>query len=128
MSDNTPAGIPSLSDIKDSIIRTVTPIIVGWLLSVLLLINVTVTPETRLAITNLIGAVLSALYYIVVRWLEQKYPGLGWLLGKPVQPTYVNAKTISGEIVHEPEVLPAAPPVEKYDVDAIVDEVAGTEG
>lgn len=99
MSDNNVPAIPSLSDIKDSIIRTVTPLIVGWLLSVLALINVEVTPDTRASLIGLVTAVLSALYYIVVRWAEQRWPGLGWLLGKPVQPVYVNAKTIPGEAV-----------------------------
>lgn len=34
------------------------------------------------------NAVLTGLYYALIRWLEQRYPQVGWLLGLAKQPGY----------------------------------------
>lgn len=72
-----------------SIIRTVVPLVVGWLGSLLATIGVTITDDQQSALVGLLGAVIGALYYIVARVLEQHFPWASRLLGSSKQPTYV---------------------------------------
>lgn len=107
MSDQLPdLKIPTAADLWPSFVRTVVPFIVSWIVSILLLINVTLTDAQRDSLSGLITLVLGALYYIAARWLEQRFPQLGWLLGSKKQPTYVNAKTIPGEVITADEGTP----------------------
>jgi len=38
--------------------------------------------------TGLLDFAIFSGYYLIVRSLEPRWPWLGWLLGKPTQPTY----------------------------------------
>lgn len=75
-----------------SIIRTVTPALVGWVLSWPLVAWLGLTGEQ---VTWLVVAVLTAapvaanvLWYVVVRAVEQRWPAVGVLLGRRGAPTY----------------------------------------
>lgn len=118
MSDPLPdLKIPTVADLWPAVVRTVVPFVVGWVASILLLINVTLTETQRDSLSGLITVVLGALYYIAVRWLEQRYPKLGVLIGSTKQPTYVDAKTIPGEVITADEGTPEATAVLAEPVD-----------
>ena len=66
-----------------SIIRTLVPLIVGWLLSLAILRGVDAD-----SLTELVTAGVTALYYVAVRLLERVDARWGWLLGAKGQPVY----------------------------------------
>lgn len=68
-----------------SIIRTVTPIIVGWLLGLPVVAALGITDAQA---TAAVSAVLGAAYYVLVRVVEVYYPRFGWLLGLASAPSY----------------------------------------
>jgi hypothetical protein len=74
-----------MNDFATSLIRTIVPIIVGFLLTQLTRLGVAIDNAT---LATLVTAVLSGTYYTAVRWLESKVPALGKLLGKQVTPKY----------------------------------------
>ena len=74
-----------MSDAIVSLIRTIVPVIVGLALAGLLKLGIDVD-ETALA--TVVDGVIIGAYYALARWLESKWPNLGWLLGAPKQPTY----------------------------------------
>lgn len=76
-----------------SIVRTVTPVIVGQIAAYLATIGVTLPEDVMAAVTVVLGFVFTTVYYILVRWLEQKFPKLGILLGYAAVPAgYIPAK------------------------------------
>lgn len=72
------------SDLLVSLRRTLVPIIVGALMASFL--GSDLDPQ---ALQSVVGGVISAVYYTVVRLLELKIPGVGVLLGARKQPVYV---------------------------------------
>lgn len=64
-----------------SLIRTVTPSIVGAFFAWLLSLGVVMPVEAELGLISFLFAVFTGLYYLVVRLLEEKFPELGILLG-----------------------------------------------
>lgn len=74
------------ASVLPSILRTLVPLAVGYFLA---------WPAAKLLgltedqITSLITAVISAVYYLAVRGLEQVAPQFGWLLGYASAPKYV---------------------------------------
>ena len=68
-------------------IRTYTPILVGWVLA---RIGETLGPldVDGATLSAAVTALVIAVYYGAVRWAEQRWPQLGWLLGSPHQPSY----------------------------------------
>lgn len=83
-----------------SVIRTVVPIVVGWLLSLSVVTAAGVTEDQlTLAVTGALTVVGQVVYYVVLRAVERYVPQVGWLLGRAVQPSYMNAKTISGDVI-----------------------------
>jgi hypothetical protein len=96
-----------------SIVRTVTPIAVGFLVSVLAHLGV----PSPVAVSA-VGAVASVIYYTGVRVLEARYPRLGVLLGALGAPNYsklITAKTTVKSSGSPASVLgysptPASPP------------------
>lgn len=74
-----------MTNVFVSIIRTVIPVIVGSVLTWLAAKGIDVDPEQVNAWLIPIGI---SVYYTVVRFLEDKFPALGWLLGLPKQPGY----------------------------------------
>lgn len=69
-----------------SIIRTGVPLVVGFIASWLAALGITVDDDQRAVLVSLFGSVVGALYYVVARVLERRFPQLTWLLGSAVQP------------------------------------------
>ena len=70
-----------------SIVRTITPVIVGQIAAYLATIGVVLPDDVMSAVTVVFGFIFTSVYYIVVRWLEQKFPKIGVLLGWAAVPT-----------------------------------------
>ena len=77
-----------MSNLIISQIRTYVPIIVGALVAWLLTLGVQLDAETQAGIIVALTGILQALYYFVVRLLEQKWPKIGVLLGSTSKPIY----------------------------------------
>jgi hypothetical protein len=68
-----------------SLVRTLVPIVVGWLLSV----GLADAGVTEGDLTPAVTALVTAVYYVGARLLEHyASPRFGWLLGKATAPTY----------------------------------------
>lgn len=77
-----------MADLVPSLIRTYVPILVGQVAAWLALKGVQLDDATVVAATAALSGLLSAVYYLVVRLLEQKFPQLGILLGSAKKPEY----------------------------------------
>src|SRR5690606_3968967 len=82
------AGIAFVtSGIVASIIRTVVPYLVGWIVTLLVMlltpIGVALPPEFAPWLTNTLTVALGTGYYILARWLEKKFPRLPVLGARP---------------------------------------------
>jgi len=87
MTDETtdPTTTGSNEDFYVSLKRTVVPVIVGSIGGVVTAIGVEFDPQLWLAP---VSGLYTAVYYVVARWLEQKNPLLGKLLGDSRPPHY----------------------------------------
>ena len=81
-----------MADLVPSLIRTYVPILVGQVAAWLALKGVQLDEQTVLAAATALGGIISALYYLAVRLLEQKFPQLGILLGSTKKPEYTEPK------------------------------------
>lgn len=77
-----------MSDYMTSLIRTIVPYLVGLVLAYLTTNGIHLSSEQVVSLSATLAFAIGALYYIVVRALEHKWPKLGWLLGVPSAPTY----------------------------------------
>jgi hypothetical protein len=78
-----------MKDIWDSLVRTVTPIIVGAVLGWFASQGIAVDPAFEPSLIAGITAASSAIYYAVARVLEVHVsPKFGWLLGLAKTPDY----------------------------------------
>lgn len=77
-----------MSDLFTSIVRTIVPMIVGSIASFLATKGIELDAATLAGLSTFLAGLFSALYYIIVRALEQKYPNLGILLGSKKTPEY----------------------------------------
>lgn len=106
-----------MPDFLASFIRTLVPMVVGWVLSIPLVTRVFdlfgVSGSDRNAWTARgVTVVIAALYYLAARFLEQHKAVFGWLLGVAKQPQYVavmNDVTAGHDAVIPPGFDPAAP-------------------
>lgn len=73
-----------------SVIRTWVPVFVGSLIGWLVSIGIDVPEDARNSLIIAISGVTIAAYYALVRWLEQKFPQVGLLLGYVKQPVYID--------------------------------------
>lgn len=93
-----------------SIVRTIVPIGVGQLVAYLVTLGVTIPENVETAMTVLLGFVVTSLYYLAVRFIEQKFPKLGVLLGWAAVPAgYVPAKdrdVVRSEVVEVDDTPP----------------------
>ncbi len=62
-------------------VRTVVPFIVAWFVA----LGVDVDAA---AIEEGLVAIIGALYYALVAWLEPRFPWIGWFLGIAKEPKY----------------------------------------
>jgi len=69
-----------------SVIRTLVPVAVGQVASWLLLLNVTLPLSAQEGLGAFLGGLLTAIYYVGVRIIEQQWPVFGVLLGLPKSP------------------------------------------
>lgn len=70
-----------------SLKRTLIPIVIGAVAASFLADYV-----DPLALERVLSGVISAVYYVVVRFVETKFPGAGVLLGAKTQPVYETTK------------------------------------
>jgi hypothetical protein len=68
------------------LIRTVVPAIVGALATWLLSFGLDVGPDAYAGLTAFLGLLFTAVYYAVVRLIEDRVPQVGWLLGLAKSP------------------------------------------
>ena len=73
----------TIGDALIALVRTVVPMIVGWVLARLAL-PAEVAPQLELILT----AALTGAYYALVRALSLRWARFGWLLGYPTDPHY----------------------------------------
>lgn len=80
----------NLSTLVPSLIRTWAPILAGWLLSLPLARPILDALNLRdtLHVSAAVAAGLGALYYLLVRLVEERFPAASYLLGNPTKPTY----------------------------------------
>lgn len=77
-----------MNDKAISLIRTWIPALIGALVGFLASKGIELDPDAVAAGTAFMSAVFTGLYYALARWLESRWPKLGWLLGNPKQPEY----------------------------------------
>lgn len=74
-----------LKDLWTSIVRTVVPFVVGYVIVAAAKLGIELDSATASgAITVLLGGI----YYTVARIVEERWPTWGWLLGSPTKPVY----------------------------------------
>lgn len=78
----------TVNNFVTSAIRTVSPIIIGALVAWLASLSLQLDAETQTGLIVALVGVLQAVYYLVVRLLEKRWPQLGVLLGSASQPKY----------------------------------------
>lgn len=64
-----------------SIVRTLVPIAVGYLASFLLRYGIGVDEAALAGLTEFLGGLFAAVYYVLIRAVEQRWPKIGVLLG-----------------------------------------------
>lgn len=69
-----------------SFVRTFVPIAVGQVVAYLATLGINVPENVETAFTVVLGFVVASAYYAAVRFLEQKWPKLGALLGWAATP------------------------------------------
>lgn len=79
-----------MSDQIVSIIRTIVPSLVGAIVAFFVSKGINVDEATQAQAISLLTVVFISLYYSAARYLETKYPKLGYLLGVPKTPTYTD--------------------------------------
>lgn len=108
-----------MKDYIFSLIRTWTPIAAGQVAAWLALINIQLDGDSKLALSSFLGGVLSAVYYAVVRLIEQKWPGAGVLLGVAKSPdSYSKGQPITVD-ASVPDFAPTTP---DHVVEGVTDE------
>jgi hypothetical protein len=108
--------LSKLRDLGPSIVRTVTPYVVGVVVTLLARWGIDWTPSPEALV--IVAGLVSAAYYALVRILETRgRQAWGWLLGTPKAPTYdatakVDPSSPSGESAGPASPLPDGTPVE----------------
>ena len=85
-----------LKALSPSIIRTASPMLVGWLVTAAAAAGLAwePTPTQQGFVTVLVGAV----WYAIIRWLEEDgHRWVGWLLGLPGAPTYDDTEPVADD-------------------------------
>lgn len=86
-----------------SLIRTIVPVIVGAVVTWLLSIGLSLDTAAQNGLTEFLFALITGLYYLIVRLLERKWPGVGLLLGVAAAPiSYKGTNASDPKPVTEP--------------------------
>jgi hypothetical protein len=80
-----------MSNFIIALVRTVVPIVAGWLLAQLAAIGIHLPADIEPQLISALTALFGGLYYAAVAWLERKYKWFGWLLGVARNPEYAPA-------------------------------------
>ena len=64
-----------------SIVRTIVPVAVGQIVAYIATLGLVVPDDVENALTVILGFIVTTVWYVVVRFLEQKFPKIGILLG-----------------------------------------------
>lgn len=99
-----------MNSLVASVIRTIIPAAVGQLGAWLLLAHI-VLPQSALdGLSTFLGFLLTAIYYVGVRVLEQQWPYVGILLGLPSSPdTYSKSSAAATAAIPANPTMTAAP-------------------
>lgn len=77
-----------MSNLVTAIIRTIIPVIVGYLATWLIGLGVNLDQTVWDGFSNQLVLILSGVYYAAVAWAETHWPWVGWLLGLARRPAY----------------------------------------
>lgn len=77
-----------MNDLIVSAIRTIVPSIIGALGAFLASKGINIPDDQLATLIPLLTTVFTAVYYLTARYLENKYPQAGVLLGIKSQPKY----------------------------------------
>lgn len=83
-----------MNNLIPSLIRTYVPIIVGSVAAWLLSKGIVLDQNATNGLILFLGGILSAVYYLVARVLEHKFPQFSWLLGSAKAPQYQDSKKV----------------------------------
>lgn len=86
-----------MTNFVQSLIRTWVPIAVGAVASYLITLGVELDADTQAGLVVAMTGILQAVYYLVVRLLEKKFPQVGALLGSTQKPVYVEAHNLEAK-------------------------------
>ena len=76
-----------------SIVRTLVPVAVGQIIAYIATLGIVVPGDVETALTVVLGFIATTVWYTAVRFLEQKFPKIGVLLGWAAVPeSYTAAK------------------------------------
>jgi len=81
-----------MSDTTTSIVRTLVPLVAGWIITYLVSLGFNID---QAALERVLYGVITGLYYIIERFIEQKWPAFGVLLGSTQQPSYEGSHAAS---------------------------------
>ena len=91
-----------ISDKLTAWVRTAVPILIGVALTwVATKTGIVLDGNTTAYLATAVTGVIIAVYYTLVRWLESRWPQLGWLLGAAKAPVYA----APADVVHVNGVL-----------------------
>lgn len=108
-----------------SLLRTFVPSIVGSILGWITSTGIEVDPELKGLLTVLLMAGFTGLYYAAVRFVEEKLPWVGILLGYAKSPdSYSKGQATPGELSKEQTInLTINNPKDPSDIGEILDRV-----
>lgn len=116
-----------LQTVVPSLIRTYVPLLVGQFLSWLVVLGLVpsgaFSADQQAALSAVIGAVLTGVYYTAVRLAETRWPQVGVLLGSSQQPVDYAAgrAVVEGEVVANyvggAEEFGTQPDIDRIDLD-----------
>jgi hypothetical protein len=81
-------------DLGPAVVRTVVPLVVSLVAGLLARAGLEVDDSLRQSIVSLVSLLVGAGYYVIVRELERRWAGAGWLLGSPRAPYYEPRRTM----------------------------------
>ena len=97
-----------MSNYSKSAVRTVVPLIVGYLATLAAKSGLNIKSEQLVVILT---PIITAVYYLIVRGIEEKYPKAGHFLGVPSKPQYdVKKAVISAFDTVVSDAMPLAKP------------------
>ena len=97
-----------MSNYSKSAVRTVVPLIVGYLATLAANSGLNIKSEQLVVILT---PIITAVYYLIVRGIEEKYPKAGHFLGVPAKPQYdVKKAVISAFDTVVSDAMPLAKP------------------